>query len=176
MSDSPSRRESFSVKSPEYQERQKMRRSENSKCVKGDRGGPWSSGGGRGGGGMWGRDSGGAAAPPLLSCRFHDLATQASFYQTVREEPERRESRDKSSLKEERGETPRRPRDSEEFNNTTVRTRGLQTDREVQDMDDVQYCLYPEGGTLGTQIRTGEFTSVFISHLQKRKESLRHVL
>lgn len=59
---------------------------------------------------MWGRDSGGATAMPLLSCRFHELATKTGFYQTAREEPEEkknRESRDKRSLTEEvRGVTP----------------------------------------------------------------------
>lgn len=40
---------------------------------------------------MWDRVSGGAAAPPLLPCRFQELATKTGFYQTVGEEPERRE-------------------------------------------------------------------------------------
>lgn len=38
---------------------------------------------------MWGRVSGEAAAPPLLSCRFHEVATKTGFNQTAGEEPRR---------------------------------------------------------------------------------------
>lgn len=46
----------------------------------------------------------------------------------------------------------------------------------VHNMDGVQYCLCPEDGTLGTQIRTWSLISCFTLHSQRRKESLKHVL